>query len=335
MHPTIVVYGAYGHTGRFIVAELLRRGLRPVLSGRDRERLDRLASHHGGLEVRDAAVDDAAALDRALQGATAVIHAAGPFSITSGPMIEAAQRAGASYLDVAAEPDIVESNIARYARACASAGIAFAPAMAFYGALGHLAAAAAMDDWTEADAITLACALSSWQPTEGTRATIEVAEARRHGRRLRFADGKLELRDDSAPIGTWDFPAPLGRQRVVEEFATADSLTLARRFRVPVIEQCMTLDPLKDLSQPGEPQAVDALGRSAQTFLIEAKVRRGQQTRSAIVRGQDIYAVTAPLVVEAALRLRHQRGLVTASDLGPAREFLNALAPHHLDWEIR
>jgi short subunit dehydrogenase-like uncharacterized protein len=286
-----------------------------------------------------AAIDDAAALDKALLGADAVIHAAGPFSITSTPMLQAAQRVGVSYLDVAAEADVVEDNIFRYAESSANAGIAFAPAMAFYGALGHLIAAAALDDWTEADSITLACALSSWRPTEGTRATIEVNKARRHGRRLRFTGGRLEMRDDNAPVGEWDFPAPLGRQRVAGEFVTADSLTLSQRFRVPEIAQYMTLDALKNLSEPGEPEAVDATGRSAQTFLIQAEVRRGKETRSAIVRGQDIYAVTAPLVVEAAIRLvqdpQRRRGLVTASDLGPAREFLDALAPDHLEWEIQ
>jgi len=61
---------------------------------------------------------------------------------------------------------------------------------------------------------------------------------------------------------------------------------------------------------------------------------RGAQTRRAVVQGQDISAVTAPLVVEAAQRLirwpQRLRGLVTASDLGPAHDFLRALSPLHL-----
>ncbi|MEU7900623.1 hypothetical protein AB0B45_48325 [Nonomuraea sp. NPDC049152] len=32
---TVTVFGAYGHTGRFAVAELLERGFVPVLAGRD------------------------------------------------------------------------------------------------------------------------------------------------------------------------------------------------------------------------------------------------------------------------------------------------------------
>jgi hypothetical protein len=56
------------------------------------------------------------------------------------------------------------------------------------------------------------------------------------------------------------------------------------------------------------------------------------------VRGQDIYAVTAPLVVEALRRLLVQpkawRGVVTAGEIGDARSFLKALVPQHLRLEI-
>jgi hypothetical protein len=102
----------------------------------------------------------------------------------------------------------------------------------------------------------------------------------------------------------------------------------------------MTLAPLRDLAAPdlSPPQAVDARGRSAQTFLIEAVVRRGNLQRRAVVRGQDIYAVTAPLVVEATRRLLAQpkqwHGVVSAGELGDARGFLKALAPEHLSLEI-
>src|SRR6185437_9570237 len=45
--PRIAVYGAYGHTGRFVVAELLRRGFVPVACGRDAARLQELAATTG------------------------------------------------------------------------------------------------------------------------------------------------------------------------------------------------------------------------------------------------------------------------------------------------
>ena len=98
---TIAVFGAYGHTGRFVVTELRRRGWRPILLGRDGEKLRALAAETGE-EARVASVDDAGSLDRALSGAAAVIHCAGPFLDTSSPVLEAALRSGIHYLDVAA-----------------------------------------------------------------------------------------------------------------------------------------------------------------------------------------------------------------------------------------
>src|SRR5687768_1941139 len=100
---TVVVYGATGHTGRFIVAELIERGYTPILSGRDAARLEVLAKEWDGLSVRAATADDPESLDRALAGADAVINSAGPFAVTAGPLVEAALRAGIPYLDVAAE----------------------------------------------------------------------------------------------------------------------------------------------------------------------------------------------------------------------------------------
>ncbi|SDG39451.1 saccharopine dehydrogenase NADP-binding domain-containing protein [Pseudonocardia oroxyli] len=90
--------GAYGHTGRFVVAELRRRGIEPVVSGRDATRLAAT-----GYEARPAATDDPAALAAAFAGADVVINVAGPFLDTAVPVAAAAVRAGAHYLDVSAE----------------------------------------------------------------------------------------------------------------------------------------------------------------------------------------------------------------------------------------
>ncbi|WP_046247126.1 saccharopine dehydrogenase family protein [Hymenobacter terrenus] len=335
-HRPILVYGASGHTGRFIVSELLEHGFTPVLSGRDEEKLAALSSAHGGLKVRAAALNDRDALREALHGVAAVINAAGPFAETAAPVVEAALHANVPYLDVAAEPDIVAATMAMYGEPAQRAGLALAPGIGFYGGLGNLLATAALGDWPQADEITLAYFLSSWKPTLGTRATIEVAEKRRGGQRLVFHNQQLELRNDAAPITEWDFPAPIGKQTVSAEFTTADAVTMSHHLQVREIAEYMTLAPLRDLSDRdlSHPPAVDARGRSAQTFLVEAVVRRDNQRRRAVAQGQDIYAVTAPLAVQALLRLlaptQPLRGVITAGELGDARSFLEALAPQHL-----
>jgi hypothetical protein len=51
-YQTVTVFGAYGHTGRFVVAELCKRGWTPILSGRDHAKLNDIRDAHPGLEVR-------------------------------------------------------------------------------------------------------------------------------------------------------------------------------------------------------------------------------------------------------------------------------------------
>jgi len=335
---SVTVYGASGHTGRFVVAELGRRGWLPVLAGRDAGKLEEVAARHPGLEVRVASTDDAASLDRAVDGAAAVVNCAGPFAFTAAPVIEAALRARVPYLDVAAEADVVAATIDRFDGPARAAGVVVAPALAFFGGLGDLLATAAMGDWDRADRIDLAYALSSWQPTRGTRETGEANDVRRRGGRLVFADGRLGLRSDEAAVGTWDFPPPIGRQEVVEEFTTADCVTLSHHLDVAEIRERMTRAPLADLAwtaQPAPP-AVDGRGRSAQTFLVEAVVHRGRDERRTAARGQDIYAVSAPIVVEAMERLLaapERSGVVPAGAVSDAADLLDALTPGHLVFE--
>ncbi len=159
------------------------------------------------------------------------------------------------------------------------------------------------------------------------------------GKRLAFSNGQLELRDDDAPIAEWTFPPPIGKQIVVGEFTTADAVTISRHLKTEGLREYMTLAPLSDLGDPDRlPESVDARGRSAQTFLVEAVVRRGEVQRRAVVRGQDLYAVTAPLVVGATQRILAEperwRGIVSAGQLGDARSFLESIAPEHLTLEI-
>jgi short subunit dehydrogenase-like uncharacterized protein len=100
---SVAVFGASGHTGRFVVAELLRRGFRPIPIGRDASRLAASGFQNRGMEIRTATVEHPASLDRALAGAAALINCAGPFLDTAGPLAAAALRARVHYLDITAE----------------------------------------------------------------------------------------------------------------------------------------------------------------------------------------------------------------------------------------
>ncbi|MEV5496614.1 saccharopine dehydrogenase NADP-binding domain-containing protein [Nonomuraea fuscirosea] len=331
----VVVYGATGHTGRFVVAELLRRGFTPILSGRDADRLATLAKEiGGGVEVRAAAVDDAEALDRALAGAAAVVNCAGPFAVTGGPVVEAALRAGIPYVDVAAEIEANASMFATYAERAARGGTPVVPAMAFYGGLGDLLATAAMGGSTDADVVHVAYGLSGWHPTEGTRAAGRVSHERRAGRRVRFRNGALEYHDDQLTEQDWPFPEPMGRRGVLAEFTMADVVTVPSHLDVPEVRGYMTVVAARDLAgaDTPAPEAADASGRSDQTFVVDVVVRKDGVERRATAAGRDIYAITAPLAVEAVARILagdfRVKGLASAGAMFDATDFLRSLEPH-------
>jgi hypothetical protein len=330
----VVVYGATGHTGRFIVAELVSRGLTPILSGRERARLDELAEEWPGAIVRPATVDDPSSLDRALAGAAAVINAAGPFAVTAGPVVEAALRARIPYVDVAAEIEANAAMFATYADAASRAGVAVVPAMAFFGGLGDLLATAAMGEWTAADSVHVAYGLSSWRPTAGTRVAGKVSHDRRDGRRVRFSNAALDYHDDPVTEQVWDFPAPLGRRTMIADFTMADVVTVPSHLSVPNVRTCMAVEAARDLgsAETPAPEAVDGSGRSDQTFVVDVVVTADGVQRRATASGQDIYAITAPLAVEAVERILTGRtrtaGLASAGAMFDAAEFLSALAPY-------
>ncbi|MEV6414857.1 saccharopine dehydrogenase NADP-binding domain-containing protein [Kribbella sp. NPDC051718] len=333
MQNTVVVYGATGHTGRFIVAELVERGFVPILSGRDAGRLEVLAKEYDDLAVRPATADDPASLDRALDGAAAVINAAGPFAVTAGPVVEAALRAGIPYVDVAAEIEANADMFANYAEAAREAGVAVVPAMAFYGGLGDLLVSAAMGDWTAADEAHIAYGLTSWHPTPGTRAAGSISHDRRAGRRVRFSNGQLQYHDDQPVQEAWNFPEPLGLRQVIAEFTMADVVTVPSHLPIPEVRTYMSVEAATDLGNENtpEPVAADAQGRSDQTFAVDVRVRAGDAERRLTAHGQDIYAITAPLAVEAVHRILTNQtrttGVASAGAIFDAEDFLQALAP--------
>jgi putative NAD(P)-binding protein len=229
---TVTVFGAYGHTGRFVVSELRKRGWTPILCGRDATKLKGIGDAHPELEVRVASVDDPASLDRAISGAVAV----------------------------------------------------------------------------------------------------------NTGRRYIFSNNGLE-RADPPPARVWNFPSPIGSQDVVG-LPLAETITISRHLRTAEIRPYINLAPLFDLRNPDTPAPApaDESGRSSQTFLVDVIVRRGNEEHRATARGRDIYAVTAPIVVEATERILDHRitraGVAAAGEIFDAQDFLNSLCPEHLSFVV-
>lgn len=97
-----MIYGSNGYTGKLISAEAIRKGLRPVLAGRNQSAIAKLARELD-LEYRVFALDKPELIQQAITGMKLVLHCAGPFSETSLPMAEACLAQGIHYLDITGE----------------------------------------------------------------------------------------------------------------------------------------------------------------------------------------------------------------------------------------
>lgn len=297
----IAVVGATGHTGQFVVQEVLRRGLPVVAIGRSAARLNETMPPAAPRRVAE--VDDPASLEQAFAGCAVVINCAGPFLDTAAPVARAALRAGCHYIDVTAEQPSAQASFAELDAPAREAGRVVIPAAAFYGGLADLLASALathgdMDGGI--DEITVAIALDRWWPTEGTRKTGE----RNKVPRVVVTNGRLAPLVPSAEVPDWAFSAPLGHQAMIE-LPFSEIITLAHHLKVDEIRSLLNrsaLADIRDASTP-PPTAADDSGRSTQRFELVVRLVQGGMTRTAGVRGQDIYAVTAPIVTEVALRL--------------------------------
>jgi len=103
-----MIYGANGYTGILAAREAARRGLKPILAGRNRAEVENLAGELG-LESRVFSLESPGELQKAISGLTLVLHCAGPFSRTSKPMVAACLAEGVHYLDITGEIGVFEA----------------------------------------------------------------------------------------------------------------------------------------------------------------------------------------------------------------------------------
>lgn len=126
---TLIVYGSYGYTGRLIVAELKAKKFNVILSGRNRDALQKQAEETGyPHQVVD--INDPVALKNLLQQANLVVHCGGPFRFTAKQMVNACLETRTHYTDITGEWQVFEL-LAGYDGAAKQAGIQIMPGTGF------------------------------------------------------------------------------------------------------------------------------------------------------------------------------------------------------------
>jgi short subunit dehydrogenase-like uncharacterized protein len=151
MPGRIVLYGATGYTGKLTARELLARGARPVLAGRDAARLDALAAQLSRaddgkpLETAVASAAEPAALRELIGAGDVLVSTAGPFLKVGQAALTAAVDAGAVYLDSTGEPPFIRQVFECYGPRAAGTGAVLLTAFGYDYVPGNLAGALALE----------------------------------------------------------------------------------------------------------------------------------------------------------------------------------------------
>jgi short subunit dehydrogenase-like uncharacterized protein len=175
-----MIYGAYGYTGTLVAREALRRGHRPILAGRTREKLAPLAETLG-LDWVAIDLRDTSALAAALEDVTLVFHAAGPFVHTSAAMMRACLASTTHYLDSSGEISVLEHTLSQDA-AARERGVALISGVGFDVVPSDCLARSLAVKLSDATLLEVGIAVAT-RPSRGTLKT--ALERLRQGGRVR------------------------------------------------------------------------------------------------------------------------------------------------------
>ena len=129
MPSDFLLYGATGFVGEEMARTAKESGMKPLLGGRNKPKLERL-SEELGLEHVVIDLDNSAAIDSVLAGLPVVLNCAGPFIHTFKSMVDACIRTGTHYLDITGEIPVYQAISERDAEA-KEKGIMLLPGIGF------------------------------------------------------------------------------------------------------------------------------------------------------------------------------------------------------------
>lgn len=324
-----LLYGANGFTGALIAREAARRGMRPLLAGRDRARIEPLANELG-LGVRVFPVDRPD-----LRGASLVLHCAGPFAYTSAPMVEACIANGAHYLDITGELTVFESVYARDAAARA-AGVALIPGVGFDVVPTDCLAAMLGRQLPGATELWLAFSTSRGSSaSRGTMRTMierlgEGGAIRREGKIVRvpmlFDVREIPFAGGSRPAMTipWGDVSSAFRTTGIPNirvYSGASRKAIARARRLARLAPLLRLSPIRRLAQSLVPRNAgpNAEQRERGRIDVWGLVRGPAGERTASLSTPDGYAFTVSSALAAVERLLGNDSITGA--LTPSQAF--------------
>ena len=234
-----LIYGAYGYTGQLIAQRAVEEGHEPVLAGRDEEALETMASSLG-LPFEVVSLKAPGRLQAVLNDVEAVVHCAGPFVRTTGPMAAACLETGTHYLDITGEIPVFEALADRGA-AAEKRDVMLLPGIGFDVVPTDCLARSLAGEESSATTLELAV-YGSGGISKGTlKSVIEHADV---GGRVRRQGALVEV-----PLGWSTRTVDFGdRARTVVSIPWGDLVTAHHSTGIPNITVYVALPPIGRLA---------------------------------------------------------------------------------------
>lgn len=350
---SLVFFGATGYTGRLAVRAASRRGLRFAIAGRNRKRLERLAS---SLAPRpDVIVADARKPEtlRAMASrADVVCSTAGPFAALGPEVVRACIESGAHYLDTTGEQSWVARCLDEFGAEAARAGVVLAPSMAYEVAVADCAGSVAIREMGEASEVRIVYVLHGFGTTRGTRLSV-IDTIARGG--VQWVDDRRHLESPAADVHRVMLPAPEGARSLLS-FGSPEAITMPQHSQAHTVRVYLgvsdRLGPAVAWVGPKLPTILRGpVGNVARRIVVrlpEGPSRRGRQrarstvfavarsgagrARTVTVRLVDPYGLSGEILVAGAQALRTRTvapGFRAPSEVvGDPAAFLQTLSAH-------
>lgn len=316
------IYGATGHTGRLVAADLLARGKDVILSGRNPETLAALGNHR----IHPAVVDDPDALLALAEASDVVINCAGPFAGTGLPVTRAAIAGGAHYVDHSVEIHHVRTVFDTLSEQARSAGVTVLPSVSFYGGIGDLLAGAVGRTLRDIDRVTVAYAVANWKMTHGAVETARLLFA--DTERIGYENGQLREGFVEPRSAVFAFPPPLGPRSMIAPMPFPEALTVPRHTPARSVEAQLTARTFEEEQAFGS-EHLDSAARADSEFTVAVQILGDHGSAAGQVRGRDLWRTAAMASVEAAVRIADgdaKPGVASPAEAFDAAAFLRALA---------
>lgn len=313
----ILIYGAYGYTGRLTAGLAASRRIDVLLAGRNPQALTPLADRLH-MPTRAVGLDHPGLLRDALADVACVVHMAGPFAATAAPMLDACLATRTHYVDITGEIAVFEAMWARRDE-IGRAGVTVMPGSGF--------------DIVPSDCLAAYTARRLRQPRTivlafrgldaASRGTLQTAIREIASPVLCRRAGRIVPLDDPSPLavdfGSGDEPClPVSWGDVATAFYSTGAGDVTTYFRRTAMLRAATIAQKyfgRILGTAGARRALTALMRRAPDGPGEAERRTRRVTiwceatdaESTRVRATlstpDPYDLTAALALEAAQRI--------------------------------